>query len=165
MHQLHQGFGNYRFLICSFRMSKSGKILKDFFIFIIPISILLHLLTLGHWTVEFKFEGNKYTTEAVNGFPLPSNGFFPPMIYPSSSGASCISWTNFTTNVLITIFTGALLYYFLLRKIILPKLNYLFIFIPIYWIGLILFCSFVFLSEVDPWFNDFKIISYHFWSF
>ena len=93
------------------------KYYQIFFIFILPLLILLDIFCLGvRWNADNYYQGNKYSTE-LSGFPFADQGAFHEMNGMSSSGDSTINWSIFLVNKLIELSLAALIYFFLIRKI------------------------------------------------
>lgn len=144
-------------------MSYLKTIIKEFFVYVIPIAILLDLLTIGHWHVEYFHEGIKYTDSYVFGFPFPSRGQFTP-VYWYNSGDESVNYFAATLNVFILLILSTILYFFLLKKYLHGKYFWSIATPFIYLIGLLSMGFYIgFFGSNYDWFNDFKIINYHPW--
>lgn len=142
------------------------KIFKDFFLFIAPIYVIIHIVTWGCWTVEYlDGQGQKQVSGDLVGFPFPSRGhFWGAQFY--NSGDESFSFFNAALNTFIMMLLSALLYYLFLRKLHPPKILIVAFIFPIYLIGAFaLLGYFGFIGSSYEWVGDYKVISYNWWNF
>lgn len=134
--------------------------LKSFLIYIVPIAILLNLLTIGHWEVEYYHENTRYVSCYVYGFPFPSHGNFTPVQW-YNSGDESVNYYTASLNGIILVSTSLLLYRFLLKRYIKGRYFWSIMMPFIYLLGLFsLVLFFGFFGSSLEWFSDFKILNY-----
>lgn len=137
--------------------------IKAFFIYIVPITILLNLITIGHWEVEYYHENTRYASCHVYGFPFPSHGNFSPVLF-YNSGDESVNYYFASLNTLILLTTSLLLYKFLLERHIKNKYFWQLLTPFIYLLGMFSIILFFGLFGTDSeWFSDFKILNYQLW--
>jgi len=139
--------------------------LKDIFLFVIPIAIVMHWLTIGYWTLEYNDAGEMFICEDVLGFPFPSRGnFWGVQFY--NSGDQAFSLNNMLINCSITFLVSIIIYFLFLRKFNATKIFIISMIFPLYLLGAFAAVAyFGIIGSNYPWVSDFKIISYHLWNF
>ena len=99
-------------------MSKAGKILKAFFVFILPMALTIDTFCLLiSYNADYFYQGQKYTANHVSGFPFPDNGIFYEINAVVTSGNTTTNYTNYFLNKAIILTISSLIYFFLIRRI------------------------------------------------
>lgn len=88
------------------------KILKVFFVYLLPLIILINCCTVFVWNVEFTEEGQTYNT-TLGGFPFPDRGHFRTGYLAESD----TNGGNLFLNQSIVSIVAFGIYFFFLRKI------------------------------------------------
>lgn len=145
-------------------MNIAGKTFRDFFLFIVPVFILIHLLTSGYWLVEYINNDGQLTTAEIRGFLFPSRGNFWGVEF-YNSGDESFSLTNALINCIITFSVSTLVYFFCRKKIQLAgKLNLNIGVLILFLLGAFsLILYFGLFGDNYPWFDNYRVVTYHFW--
>jgi hypothetical protein len=99
-------------------MSKAGQIVKIVFVFILPVTLVLHFISLFiSYDAHYYYQGNKYEARLMEGFPFPENGLFYDINGMFTSGNSTTNWTYYFLNKIIILVISFVIYYFVFRKI------------------------------------------------
>ena len=137
--------------------------IKDFFIYIVPITILLNIITIGHWEVEYYSEKTRYVSSYVYGFPFPSHGAFSP-VQTYNSGDESVNCYMASLNTVILLTASLLLYKFLLKGHLNGKYFWRILTPFIYLLGLFSLVFYIdFFGSDWEWFSDFRILNYQLW--
>lgn len=137
--------------------------IKSFLIYIVPIAILLNLLTIGHWEVEYYHENTRYVSCYVYGFPFPSHGNFTPIQF-YNSGDESVNYCMASLNTLILLIVAFLLYKFILKNYLKGKYFWKIMTPFIFLLGLFfLVLFFGFFGSDYEWFSDFRVLNYQLW--
>jgi hypothetical protein len=105
-------------LLNRIKIEKAKIILVAIFVFILPLTLFLSLLSHAvSYEVEYICQGKKYFSQYVTGFPFFENGGFEGMNGQFTSFETTSNYLNFFLNKLIYLTISFLIYFLFFRKI------------------------------------------------